>query len=220
MHRGLPFGHFGPSLVILGICDFHLTGWRELGAIWRSFALRHDALGQYYHVIGGTSTSFTTSCRSSHLIDIKRARRHSLDGDIRRDHDRSTNLAIRGNREEESGLLCQKGKDVNHDGLPDQVCSLETDATGFQEGDTRGVLTGVTSDARRSLAPTPSGFFDQTAFHISIGRANDDTTPATHGGRSSTRLNWNQQPHWLPSRKSCAAGRNQHFHARPVSRRG
>ena len=49
--------------------------------------------------------------------------------------------------QEESLASCAKeGTDVNRDGLPDRLCSYETDATGFHEGDTTGVLTGMTLD--------------------------------------------------------------------------
>jgi hypothetical protein len=49
--------------------------------------------------------------------------------------------------EEESLAFCSKGgKDVNHDGLVDQLCSFETEATDFHEGDTIGVMTGMTFD--------------------------------------------------------------------------
>jgi hypothetical protein len=49
---------------------------------------------------------------------------------------------------EQSLASCaKKGKDVNHDGLPDQQCSFETDATGFLYlGDTIGVMSGETLD--------------------------------------------------------------------------
>jgi hypothetical protein len=49
--------------------------------------------------------------------------------------------------EEQSLAKCKKNaKDENHDGLPDLVCSFETDATGVEAGDTTAVLTGKTLD--------------------------------------------------------------------------
>jgi hypothetical protein len=49
--------------------------------------------------------------------------------------------------EEASLASCSKGgQDVNHDGLVDQLCSFATEATDFHEGDTIGVLTGMTFD--------------------------------------------------------------------------
>ena len=46
----------------------------------------------------------------------------------------------------EQSLAFCAAKDVNHDRLPDLRCFFETDATGFQQGDTTAVLTGETFD--------------------------------------------------------------------------
>ena len=47
---------------------------------------------------------------------------------------------------EESLTFCNTGgEDVNGDGLPDLVCHFETQSTGFQSGDTLGVLMGKTT---------------------------------------------------------------------------
>ena len=48
----------------------------------------------------------------------------------------------------ESSLIdCRKkGKDVNHDGLPDLVCIFSNRASGFHTGDTVGVIMGQTVD--------------------------------------------------------------------------
>jgi len=49
--------------------------------------------------------------------------------------------------EEESLLSCKKkGRDVNHDGLPDLICVFSIHDTGFIEGDTTGILTAQTID--------------------------------------------------------------------------
>jgi hypothetical protein len=49
--------------------------------------------------------------------------------------------------QEPSLVSCaQKKQDVNGDGVLDLTCSFEIDATGFQKGDTSGVLTGETFD--------------------------------------------------------------------------
>jgi len=39
---------------------------------------------------------------------------------------------------------CSPPQDVNGDGLPDVLCRFTTQKTGFQAGDTQGVLTGKT----------------------------------------------------------------------------
>jgi hypothetical protein len=47
---------------------------------------------------------------------------------------------------EESLAFCNTGgEDVDGDGLPDLVCHFETQSTGFQSGDTLGVLMGKTT---------------------------------------------------------------------------
>ena len=46
---------------------------------------------------------------------------------------------------EKSLAFCNMGgEDVNGDGLPDLVCHFQTQATGFQSGDTLGILMGKT----------------------------------------------------------------------------
>jgi len=46
---------------------------------------------------------------------------------------------------EQSLRFCNTGgEDVNGDGLPDLVCHFETQSTGFQSGDTLGILMGKT----------------------------------------------------------------------------
>lgn len=48
---------------------------------------------------------------------------------------------------ESSLAFCDsEGEDVNGDGLPDLVCHFYTQETGFQAGDTHGVLKGLTGD--------------------------------------------------------------------------
>jgi hypothetical protein len=47
---------------------------------------------------------------------------------------------------EQSLAFCNTGgEDVNGDGLPDLVCHFETQSTGFQSGDTLGILMGKTA---------------------------------------------------------------------------
>jgi len=48
-----------------------------------------------------------------------------------------------GNEQSLSGCG-QGGEDVNEDGLADLVCHFLTRLTGFQAGDTEGILKGVT----------------------------------------------------------------------------
>ena len=49
--------------------------------------------------------------------------------------------------DEDSLAKCNKSaEDVNADGLLDQVCHFKTQATGFQAGDTEGILKGQTVD--------------------------------------------------------------------------
>ena len=44
---------------------------------------------------------------------------------------------------EQSLAFCNtSGEDVNGDGFPDLVCHFQTQSTGFQSGDTLGILTG------------------------------------------------------------------------------
>ena len=46
---------------------------------------------------------------------------------------------------EQSLAFCNAGgEDVNGDGLLDLVCHFETELTGFQSGDTLGILEGKT----------------------------------------------------------------------------
>ncbi len=54
-----------------------------------------------------------------------------------------TSLAFGHTGNEPSLAFCNPGgEDVNGDGLPDLICHFETQLTGFQMGDTSGVLTG------------------------------------------------------------------------------
>ena len=51
--------------------------------------------------------------------------------------------------DEQSLAFCNKSnKDVNDDGLLDVVCHFNNQATGFQIGDTEGVLRGLTQGGR------------------------------------------------------------------------
>jgi hypothetical protein len=49
---------------------------------------------------------------------------------------------------EPSLSFCSSPQDVNRDGLPDLICHFTTQKTGFQSGDTQGVLTGRTVAGR------------------------------------------------------------------------
>jgi len=40
--------------------------------------------------------------------------------------------------------FCNPPQDVNNDGLPDLICHFYTEWTGFQAGDTQGILEGKT----------------------------------------------------------------------------
>jgi hypothetical protein len=58
------------------------------------------------------------------------------------DLDRSS-LTFGRTGDEVSLAFCNRdGSDVNGDGLPDLICHFDTTATGFQPGDTQGVLKG------------------------------------------------------------------------------
>jgi hypothetical protein len=49
--------------------------------------------------------------------------------------------------DEPSLASCNRsGSDVNSDGLLDLVCHFQTQSTGFQMGNTEGILKGVTLD--------------------------------------------------------------------------
>lgn len=48
--------------------------------------------------------------------------------------------------DEQSLAFCRGSEDVNGDGLLDLVCHFETQASGFQPGDTQGILRGRTHD--------------------------------------------------------------------------
>jgi hypothetical protein len=51
--------------------------------------------------------------------------------------------------DEASFVLCKKrGRDVNRDGLRDLICEFSIPATGFQRGDSLGILKGKTLDGR------------------------------------------------------------------------
>ena len=58
---------------------------------------------------------------------------------------------------ESSLASCGAPVDANGDGLPDLVCQFTTQQTGFQVGDTQGVLTGKTrgKTERECRAPAP-----------------------------------------------------------------
>lgn len=56
-----------------------------------------------------------------------------------------TSLTFGHTGDEQSLAFCNPGgEDVNGDGLPDLICHCETPKTGFQPGDTIGVLKGKT----------------------------------------------------------------------------
>lgn len=57
-----------------------------------------------------------------------------------------TTLAFGRTGNEQSLAFCRGSEDVNGDGLPDLVCHFDTQASGFQPGDTEGVLRGRTYD--------------------------------------------------------------------------
>ena len=46
--------------------------------------------------------------------------------------------------DEDSLAFCHGAEDVNRDGLQDLVCHFYTQDTGFQCGDTKGILKGKT----------------------------------------------------------------------------
>jgi len=57
----------------------------------------------------------------------------------------ATSLTFGRTGQEQSLDFCNTGgEDVNGDGLPDLVCHFDTQATGFQKGDTLGILMGKT----------------------------------------------------------------------------
>ncbi len=58
-----------------------------------------------------------------------------------------TSLTFGRTGDEESLAFCTRSaEDVNGDGLLDQVCHFKTRNTGFQQGDTEGILKGMTVD--------------------------------------------------------------------------
>jgi uncharacterized repeat protein (TIGR01451 family) len=58
-----------------------------------------------------------------------------------------TSLTFGRTGDEQSLAFCNpNGEDVNGDGLLDLICHFETQKTGFQSGDTQGVLKGKTVD--------------------------------------------------------------------------
>ena len=60
----------------------------------------------------------------------------------------SSSLTFGRTGKEQSLAFCNTGgEDVNGDGLPDLVCHFETQSTGFQTGDTLGILMGKTTQA-------------------------------------------------------------------------
>jgi hypothetical protein len=56
----------------------------------------------------------------------------------------ATSLRFGRTGNEPSLVFCTSTEDVNRDGLLDLVCHFATESTGFQAGDTQGVLTGKT----------------------------------------------------------------------------
>jgi hypothetical protein len=66
-----------------------------------------------------------------------------------------TSLKFGRTGNESSLAFCGSPEDVNRDGLPDLVCHFATQMTGFQTGDTQGVLTGKTTDGT-SISGTDS----------------------------------------------------------------
>ena len=48
---------------------------------------------------------------------------------------------------EDSLDFCSGAEDVNGDSLPDLVCHFTTNLTGFQKGNTQGILKGLTNDS-------------------------------------------------------------------------
>lgn len=56
----------------------------------------------------------------------------------------TTSLRFGRTGTEASLVSCSPPQDVNGDGLPDLLCHFTTKRTGFQSGDTQGVLTGKT----------------------------------------------------------------------------
>ena len=59
------------------------------------------------------------------------------------------------------GLMSSSPQDVNADGRLDVVCHFTTKKTGFQLGDSQGVLTGQT------VAGTPIGGTDSVVIVLS-----------------------------------------------------
>ena len=56
-----------------------------------------------------------------------------------------TSLTFGRTGDENSLLECKaKGRDVNHDGLRDLICTFSIQAAGFQKGDIVGILRGQT----------------------------------------------------------------------------
>ena len=59
----------------------------------------------------------------------------------------TTSLKFGRTGSESSLIFCNKSaEDVNGDWLPDLICHFDTQATGFQTGDTEGILKGQTVD--------------------------------------------------------------------------
>jgi hypothetical protein len=57
-----------------------------------------------------------------------------------------TSLTFGSTGNEDSLDFCSGAQDVNGDGLLDLVCHFNTRAAGFQQGDTQGILKGLTAD--------------------------------------------------------------------------
>jgi hypothetical protein len=74
----------------------------------------------------------------------------------------ATSLRFGRTGNESSLVSCGSPEDVNLDRLPDLVCHFATQLTGFQPGDTEGVLTGKTLDGR-SIRGTDSVLIVPTA---------------------------------------------------------
>ncbi len=58
----------------------------------------------------------------------------------------SASLTFGHDGTETRAAFCNGDQDVNNDGIPDLVCHFPTQATGFQTGDTTGILKGKTKN--------------------------------------------------------------------------
>ena len=81
-------------------------------------------------------------------------------------------FGINGN--ENSLLSCnQMSKDVNRDGLLDLVCTFDVKSTGFQCGDTKGILkgkmnlTGISFEEKQEITVSPCKSY-QSAYIIQL----------------------------------------------------